>query len=154
VSGLSLFGFGAMNSPTVVLPDAGDCAGHRVMLDGIADVNGNGGGRNRRTQRRRSETGARVIDEQRARDSPLCVSRLVQSVVGGLGNRSVCTGGVFFDLSSWPHPGTSSRTDTSMSAKSTIVIDSSGNSAQPSSISPDDENTTAPSTPLRHRIRK
>ena len=106
----------------------------------------------------RSETGARVIGEQRARGS-----QFVQSPVDCLGNRSVCSrwslfGGVFPRRSTTRvhglHPGTSSRMDTSMSAKSTTVIDSSGNSSQPSSSSPDEENTTAPPTPRRHRIRK
>ena len=106
----------------------------------------------------RSETGARVIGEQRARGSPLCRSQFVQSPVDGLRNRSVCS------RRSLPRrsttrvhglgPVTSSRMDTSMSAKSTTVIDSSGNSSQPSSSSPDEENTTAPPTPRRHRIRK
>lgn len=50
----------------------------------------------------RSETGARVIGEQRARGSPLCRSQFVQSPVDCLGNRSVCSrrslfGGVFLD---------------------------------------------------------
>lgn len=111
----------------------------------------------------RSETGARVIGEQRARGSPLCRSQFVQSPVDCLGNRSVCSRRSL-PRRSLPRrsttrfhglgPGTSSRMDTSMSAKSTTVIDSSGNSSQPSSSSPDDENTTAPPTPRRHRIRK
>jgi hypothetical protein len=111
----------------------------------------------------RSETGARVIGEQRARGSPLCRSQFVQSPVDCLGNRSVCSRRSLLRRSlprrsttrvHGLHPGTSSRVDTSMSAKSTTVIDSSGNSSQPSSSSPDEENTTAPPTPRRHRIRK
>ena len=111
----------------------------------------------------RSETGARVIGEQRARGSPLCRSQFVQSPVDCLGNRSVCSRRSLLRRSlprrsttrvHGLRPGTSSRMDTSMSAKSTTVIDSSGNSSQPSSISPDEENTTAPSIPRRHRIRK
>ena len=106
----------------------------------------------------RSETGARVIGEQRARGS-----QFVQSPVDCLGNRSVCSRRSLLRRSlprrsttrvHGLHPGTSSRMDTSMSAKSTTVIDSSGNSSQPSSSSPDEENTTAPPTPRRHRIRK
>ena len=111
----------------------------------------------------RSETGARVIGEQRARGSPLCRSQFVQSPVDCLGNRSVCSRRSLLRRSlprrsttrvHGLRPGTSSRMDTSMSAKSTTVIDSSGNSSQPSSSSPDEENTTAPPTPRRHRIRK
>ncbi len=111
----------------------------------------------------RSETGARVIGEQRARGSPLCRSQFVQSPVDCLGNRSVCSRRSLLRRSlprrsttrvHGLHPGTSSRMDTSMSAKSTTVIDSSGNSSQPSWSSPDEENTTAPPTPRRHRIRK
>ena len=111
----------------------------------------------------RSETGARVIGEQRARGSPLCRSQFVRSPVDCLGNRSVCSRRSLLRRSlprrstTRVHglgPGTSSRMDTSMSAKSTTVIDSSGNSSQPSWSSPDEENTTAPPTPRRHRIRK
>lgn len=109
------------------------------------------------------ETGARVIGEQRARGSPLCRSQFVRSPVDCLGNRSVCSRRSLLRRSlprrstTRVHglgPGTSSRMDTSMSAKSTTVIDSSGNSSQPSWSSPDEENTTAPPTPRRHRIRK
>ncbi len=104
----------------------------------------------------RSETGARVIGEQRARGA-------IRSVAGRL-SRQPCLQPAESFRRSLPrrsttrvhglHPGTSSRMDTSMSAKSTTVIDSSGNSSQPSSSSPDEENTTAPPTPRRHRIRK
>ena len=103
----------------------------------------------------RSETGARVIGEQRARGSPLCRSQFVQSPVDCLGNRSVCSRRSLLRRSlprrstTRVHglgPGTSSRMDTSMSAKSTTAIDSSGNSSQPSWSSPDEENTTAPPT--------